>query len=200
MSANGNGHYWSKFCWRDWQHDIALRACSLEARGLWMDLLCIMHEGSPVGHLTINGRPMTIKEMTINSRISIIRCRKLLEELEKAAVFSRSENGTIFCRRMVRDAEASDIGRENADKRWHNGPSDPNGVPNGGANGDPNAKSQSQSQSKKGGPPKSPRRRGDFPAERLSVTDQIRRDWNLGSFLHPDIRDDDEPPDRRLMS
>ena len=42
--SNGNGHRWSKFWWRDHQGDAALRACSLAARGYWMEMLCIVHE------------------------------------------------------------------------------------------------------------------------------------------------------------
>ena len=43
-----NGQRWSKFWWGDWQNDKALRLCSIGARGLWMEMLCIAHEGEPV--------------------------------------------------------------------------------------------------------------------------------------------------------
>ena len=200
MSANGNGHHWSKFCWRDWQSDVALRSCSLGARGFWLECLAAMHEADPVGYLTFNGRAATMKQMATNANCTLKEAERFFGELEEAGVFSRAENGTIFCRRMVRDAQASDIGREYAEKRWRAPNGGPNGGPNGHPNGEPNAKSQSQNQSKKGGPPKSPRKRGDFPPPKLSVTDQIRKDWGLGSFLRPDIRDDDDPPAIRLVS
>ena len=61
--SNGNGHRWSKFWWRDHQGDAALRACSLAARGYWMEVLCIMHGATPVGHLLINGRSPNDKQM-----------------------------------------------------------------------------------------------------------------------------------------
>ena len=39
MSANGNGHHWSKFCWARPADDKASATCSLAARGLWMEML-----------------------------------------------------------------------------------------------------------------------------------------------------------------
>ena len=36
----------------DWLHDTGLRACSLAARGLWIDIVCFMHQAEPYGHLT----------------------------------------------------------------------------------------------------------------------------------------------------
>ena len=37
----------------DWLHDTAVRACSLAARGLWIDMLSLMHQGHPYGNLTL---------------------------------------------------------------------------------------------------------------------------------------------------
>jgi hypothetical protein len=31
--------------------------CSIGARGLWMEMMCIMHEGEPYGHLLVSGDP-----------------------------------------------------------------------------------------------------------------------------------------------
>jgi hypothetical protein len=42
----------------DWRNDPGLRLCSCGARGLWADMLCLMHEGEPYGHLTVFGRPI----------------------------------------------------------------------------------------------------------------------------------------------
>ena len=38
---------WIKFYPRDWRGDQALRVVSLAARGLWIEMLSIMHEGQP---------------------------------------------------------------------------------------------------------------------------------------------------------
>jgi hypothetical protein len=104
--SNGNGHHWSKFCWRDHHNEMALRWCSLAARGFWVELLCIMHEGTPVGHLTINGRPLTPRQIAASAHCTEREAKKLLAELEEAGVFSRTPEGVIFCRRMAREAAA----------------------------------------------------------------------------------------------
>jgi hypothetical protein len=111
-------HRWSKFWWQDWQADQALRSCSIAARGLWMDMLCIAHNGTPRGHVTINGQPVMPKRLAILAGIGEKECAKLLAELEEAGVFSRTDAGVIYSRRMVRDTEQADVGREAVGKRW----------------------------------------------------------------------------------
>src|ERR1700748_3660712 len=89
---------------RDWRGDGALRGCSFAARGLWADILTIMHdEGEPYGYLRINGADpdsMKLGRMLGGTPREIER---LLSELESAGVFSRTNDGTIFSRRVVRD-------------------------------------------------------------------------------------------------
>ncbi len=87
----------------DWLRDPGLRSCSLTARGLWIDSISFMHEGEPYGHLTLNGHdiePATLARM-VGSPLRDVQ--HALVELETAGVFSRTEKGTIFSRRMVRD-------------------------------------------------------------------------------------------------
>lgn len=110
------GRNWSKFWWQDWQRDPALNLCSLEARGLWMDMLCIMADAEEKGVLTIGKTKVSSKELAQLSRISEKKCKKLIEELENNGVFSRDENGFIFSRRMVRDAGISRKSAENGKK------------------------------------------------------------------------------------
>lgn len=146
--SQGNGHHrWSKFWWTDWQNNIELKACSLAARGLWIELLCIAHEGAPTGHVTINGRAPTAKQIAaLVGAASEREVVRLLAELETAGVFSRTPEGIIFNRRMVRDAAASEAGREHVNKRWGGNGQDthPNSPPiRGGHRGptrDPNEK------------------------------------------------------------
>jgi hypothetical protein len=87
----------------DWRRDAALRSCSLEARGLWVDLLCLMHDGEPYGHLAVNGKPLTDAQVAAMVGVSVARYRKLLQELEVSGVSSRGDDGALFSRRMVRD-------------------------------------------------------------------------------------------------
>jgi len=109
--SNGNGHRWSRFWWQDHQGDAALRACTLAARGYWLEMLCVMHTATPVGHLVINGRRPTDRQMAAICGCSEKEARTYTAELEAAGVFSRTDDGTIWCRRMVRDAAASENGR-----------------------------------------------------------------------------------------
>src|SRR5215472_18713014 len=98
-----NGHRWSKFWWQDWQSDNALRSCGLAAQGLWMRVLCIMHDAVPYGHLLINGKDPPLKQLASIVGAAEKEVRKLLAELETNGVYSRTVEGIIYSRRMVRD-------------------------------------------------------------------------------------------------
>ena len=144
--SNGNGHRWSKFWWQDWKNDDALRGCSLAARGLWMGLLCIAHDAEPRGSVLVNGRIPSAKKLAdIIGSTTEREVVKLLVELEAEGVFSRNPDGTIYSRRMVRDAAASEAGREHITKRWGgNGQeSHPNSPPIRGATSRPNREGHS---------------------------------------------------------
>ena len=54
---------WMKFYPADWRADPALRMCSLAARGLWMEMLSIMHEADPRGSLLINSNTISAKQL-----------------------------------------------------------------------------------------------------------------------------------------
>ena len=104
---------WMKFYPADWRADPALRTCSLAARGLWMEMLAIMHEASPRGHLVVNGSAVTGKQLSSLSGGAENEVAGFLLELERAGVFSRKKNGVIFSRRMERDENHSRKMREN---------------------------------------------------------------------------------------
>ncbi len=99
---------WTKWWWQDWQRDPALRMCSPAARGIWMDLLAIMFDAEPCGHLLVNGRQPTERQLAAVCGASLEELTSCLSELEEAGAFSRSEDGIIFNRRMVRDKAISD--------------------------------------------------------------------------------------------
>src|SRR5690348_15303133 len=110
MDAAMSNHRYSKFWWQDWHGDKALHACSMGARGFWMELLCIAHEGTPYGHITINGEAATMRQMAGSANCTERDASKWLAELEAAKVFSRNEQGVIYNRRMIRDAIKSEEG------------------------------------------------------------------------------------------
>lgn len=89
----------------DWRKDMALQSCSVAARGLWMDMLCIAHECEPYGHLTVNGKAMSAAQIGRHTGLTERECQRLIAELDDAGVSSRTEDGTIYSRRMVRDED-----------------------------------------------------------------------------------------------
>lgn len=89
----------------DWFRDTGLRSCSVAARGVWVDLLCAMHDGEPYGHLSVNGQPLTDQQAAKIVGVTPAVYRRCLAELERAGVSSRTPEGTLFSRRMVRDEE-----------------------------------------------------------------------------------------------
>ncbi|WP_245506237.1 hypothetical protein [Rhizobium ruizarguesonis] len=105
---------WLKFFPSDWRADPSLRMCSIAARGLWIEMLCVMHEATPRGTLRVNGKPVSDKQMAILAGCSNIT--GLLQELEEAGVFSREPDGTIFSRRMMRDVEKAEQDKANGRK------------------------------------------------------------------------------------
>jgi uncharacterized phage protein (TIGR02220 family) len=100
---------WTKWYWQDWCADAGLRSSSLAAKGLWMDILSIMARSKKKGFLLDGERPMDIKTLAKFTGETMEIVAGLLMELCEHAVFSTTEDGIIFNRRMVRDSEISDI-------------------------------------------------------------------------------------------
>lgn len=114
---------WMKFYPSDWRGDPRLRMCSIGARGLWMEMMCIMHEANPYGHLVVGDVPVTNRQLASLAGISQPDCLKFMAELESAGVYSRqAESKIIFSRRMVRDRERAEAGRAHVAKKWGTSP------------------------------------------------------------------------------
>lgn len=94
---------WTKWYWADWRSDPRLRMCGLAARGLWAEMLALMHEAEPYGHLLISGRPPTDTQLAILAGAPESHIPALLVELGSAGVFSKTRSGVIYSRRMTRD-------------------------------------------------------------------------------------------------
>jgi len=101
----------------DWRKDPCLQACSLTARGLWMEMLCLMHESIQRGHLIFKtGVPMDEQQLGRVAGITGDECKKLLNELENAGVLSIGADNEYVCRRMVRDEAKREGMREGGRK------------------------------------------------------------------------------------
>ena len=93
----------------DWLRDTALRSCSTGARGLWIDMICWMHEGNPYGHLKVGDKvilPSNLARM-VGETLEVVE--GWLEELRHAGVYDISEDGSIYSRRMIRDENLRQI-------------------------------------------------------------------------------------------
>jgi hypothetical protein len=93
----------------DWLRDTALRSCSTGARGLWMDMICFMHEGTPYGHLKVGDKvilPSNLARMVGDSAEVVA---DWLLELSQAGVYETTDEGVIYSKRMIRDENLRQI-------------------------------------------------------------------------------------------
>ena len=98
----------------DWRSDSSLQVCSLRARGLWLEILCLLHElgqqeGSRYGYLELRGNPLNPSHLSRLVGVELQTVSDLLEELEVAGVFSRDQGGVIYSRRFARDGQVKQI-------------------------------------------------------------------------------------------
>jgi hypothetical protein len=98
-----NRHPYIKFYPRDWLGDSALRMISPDERGVWIDLLCLMAGGTPYGHLALNGKPLTDEAVSRAVGVEIGRFRDILASLECHGIPSRTPEGVLYSRRLVRE-------------------------------------------------------------------------------------------------
>jgi hypothetical protein len=89
----------------DWLNDAALRTCSVAARGLWIEMLCLMHQGSDYGYLKVNHTPILPVNLARISGATLDETIRFLEELAAAGVYAQDDAGCIYSRRMIRDEE-----------------------------------------------------------------------------------------------
>jgi len=164
---------WMKWYPSDWRSDPALRVCSLAARGLWIEMLGLMHDAKPYGHLLVGLTPPTDAQLAVLAGTSPDQIPDLIGELESAGVFSRTGNGVIYSRRMTRDEKKA----RTAQKNGRNGGNPSLGNQKGnqpsvkGQDKPQKPEARNQTSEKKGEANASPKKQGR--ATRLS------EDWSL---------------------
>lgn len=92
----------------DWMKDFCLRRCSIFARGLLVDLLCLMFEAPIRGVLCEEDGATPLSDEEIVALIQggdMDEKLEALQELEAKRALSRDGNGCLYCRRMVRDEQ-----------------------------------------------------------------------------------------------
>jgi hypothetical protein len=107
---------WMKFYPQDWRADEKLRMCSLGARGLWIEMLSLMHRSERYGTLLIHSKAPSLEQLAVQVGASVHVVSEALAELETAGVFSRNAQDAIYSRRMKRDEKKIKNAHKNGSK------------------------------------------------------------------------------------
>jgi len=99
-------NHWYKHDANDWLADVELRRCSLKARGLLEDLICMAHNTEPYGYIDIGCQPSDqewVKELAMTVRCHHKECSTAWQELVKRRRIGVDKDGNAYIPRMVSD-------------------------------------------------------------------------------------------------
>jgi hypothetical protein len=100
----------------DWMKDPNLKRCTHSAKGVLMDVLCLMFECEERGVLVTNGRPWSDDEIVASVGGHADVTALSLRELFDKCVLRRRSDGAVYSARMVRDEENRSKDRERQQK------------------------------------------------------------------------------------
>lgn len=101
----------------DWRKDMGVQSLSFHDRGVWFEILMLMHESEQRGVLILNGRPMPEESLCRVLGLDNQILTTTLTNLLTSGVASREqETGALLCRRMVRDEKIRQIRTEAGSK------------------------------------------------------------------------------------
>jgi len=88
----------------DWRKDLAVRSLGYFDRGVWFEMLCLMHESEERGVLVLNGLPMDDEGIAHLLGMDIQTFNQTLSKLlSYGAARRRESDNAIFSKRMVQD-------------------------------------------------------------------------------------------------
>lgn len=87
----------------DWLKDPALRRCTKAEKGVWIDMICLMHECEDYGVLSSVGEPWLDREIAEAITGDVLENLRCISELLRKGVARRNQAGAIFCKRMTQD-------------------------------------------------------------------------------------------------
>jgi len=88
----------------DWRKDPGVQALSYEERGVWFELLMLMHDCEDRGKLMLNGKPIEHKRLAVMLRLTEAEITEHITQYITLGVASVCpDTGAVMCRRMVRD-------------------------------------------------------------------------------------------------
>tara|TARA_B100000683_G_C12437170_1_gene534401 strand:+ start:414 stop:1262 length:849 start_codon:yes stop_codon:yes gene_type:complete len=95
---------WFKW-WADkWLSDEELRACSPGSRGIWADMLSLMHKSDRCGYLLVGGKAPSHEQIARMTGCSSDELSRHLTELKDTGVVSVTEDGILYSKLMVKEA------------------------------------------------------------------------------------------------
>lgn len=104
----------------DWRSDVGVQSLSYHDRGVWLEILCLMHGSAQRGKLLLNGKPMPTEVL---ARLLGLDKQKLEQTISNLLSFGVAsiddETGALMNRRMVKDEEIRQI-RKKAGKKGGN--------------------------------------------------------------------------------
>jgi hypothetical protein len=104
----------------DWRKDLGVQSLNFHDRGVWFEMLCLMHESERRGVLVLNGAAMD--EETLARMLSLdkqILTTTLTTLLARGVASRDPETGALMCRRMVKDENIRKV-RTEAGKKGGN--------------------------------------------------------------------------------
>lgn len=97
----------------DWRKDPGVQSLSFHDRGVWFEILCLMHESEERGKLLLRGQPMPEDALSRLLGLDKQSLTKTLTTLVEYGVASCDPaTGVLFNRRMVRDEKLRKIRQE----------------------------------------------------------------------------------------
>lgn len=97
----------------DWRKDLAVQALGYHDRGVWFEMLCLMHESDERGVMLLNGAPMPEEVIARLLGLDNQTFNQTLSNLVTYGVAKRrSTDNAIFSKRMVEDERLCQIRRE----------------------------------------------------------------------------------------
>lgn len=87
---------WFKFDYEQWLTDSKHRALSINARGLWIQILCMLWESERVGYLMKDGVSIQVEDLAKATNSTEIEVERCIFELEAHRFLSETEDGTFY--------------------------------------------------------------------------------------------------------
>ena len=89
----------------DWRKDVGVQSLDFRDRGIWFEVICLMHESEDRGRLVLNGEPMPDPAVARLLGLQVDEWREVRGRLLDYGVASEDDDGALVNRRMVKDEE-----------------------------------------------------------------------------------------------